>query len=141
MGVFLFLRSNSANYKINEIIETEQPVVTEALYESERGFGSDAYDIYEIQLNETDTISNAQPLDNTYLEKIKRFKDMLQVNIDNNDSVDVSREILNNLNELEINKNRQSPVYFYRENMDMMEYIMSVYNSEKNYGYVLYLKY
>lgn len=142
IGVFVFLRVNSANYKINETLETEQPVSTETIYESEKGFGSDAYDIYEIQLNETDTINHAQPLDNTYLEKIKRFKDMLQVNIDNMDSVDVSQEILNTLNNLETsNNNRQNTIYYYREDTDLMEYFMTIYNTEKNYGYVLYLKY
>jgi len=113
--LFFFWQNNSFDNQVKSDLNLEGNVSSDVLYESERGFGGDAFDIYQFRVDNWDSISNGKMLDDTYSDQKKRFKDFLELNIKRNKDAEINETVLENLSHLE---DLNATAYYYLENRE-----------------------
>lgn len=104
------------------------------IYKSQRAFGDDYFDIYEIIINDKNIIKG-KPIDNDYYKKSKGLKQIMKANKEEIDDYDV---ILNSIELLEKNPNT---IYKYQEDIDKEGHkSLFIINYDLNKGYILDLQ-
>ncbi|MDU2557663.1 MAG: hypothetical protein E7C95_01690 [Anaerococcus prevotii] len=107
---------------------------TKGIYKSQRAFGDDYFDIYEIIINDKNIIKG-KPIDNDYYKKSKGLKQIMKANKEEIDDYDV---ILNSIELLEKNPNT---IYKYQEDVDKKGHrSLFIINYDLNKGYILDLQ-
>lgn len=107
---------------------------TKGIYKSQRAFGDDYFDIYEIIINDKNIIKG-KPIDNDYYKKSKGLKQIMKANKEEIDDYDV---ILNSIELLEKNPNT---IYKYQEDIDKEGHkSLFIINYDLNKGYILDLQ-
>jgi len=122
--------------KIEQSLQLENVVVT-TLFETERGFGNDRFDIHQFKLESDQTTDALRVIDDQYWEQTNRFKSIVeegQLGIDDDESFD-GVTFLNNWRQLE---EMHETVYRYVEHEDDgQNYRIYVYNPTENIGYYI----
>lgn len=104
------------------------------IYKSQRAFGDDYFDIYEIIINDKNIIKG-KPIDNHYYKKSKGLKQIMKTSKEEIDNYDV---ILNSIELLEKNPNT---IYKYQEDIDKEGHkSLFIINYGLNKGYILDLQ-
>lgn len=107
---------------------------TKGIYKSQRAFGDDYFDIYEIIINDKNIIKG-KPIDNDYYKKSKGLKQIMKTSKEEIDNYDV---ILNSIELLEKNPNT---IYKYQEDIDKEGHkSLFIINYDLNKGYILDLQ-
>lgn len=125
VAVFSISKINSQNNKSYQ---------AKGIYKSQRAFGDDYFDIYEIIINDKNIIKG-KPIDNHYYKKSKGLKQIMKTSKEEVDNYDV---ILNSIELLEKNPNT---IYKYQEDIDKEGHkSLFIINYGLNKGYILDLQ-
>ncbi len=131
----IFLYTETDEYIIkkditNRYFSNDVGLVNEFI--SDRGFGSDRFDIYSFKLNSDLNLSNFKTIDKDYKKIIKKFINMMDIERKDPDNDEfVSDNIKKDLSEIE---NLKGSVYLYSKIEENKEYLY-VYSAQLNKGY------
>ena len=126
--LFAKLHSSLTDYYLKEISEVN--FIKTKLYISERGFGSDRFDIYSFYLLDKKEIPNFKTLDNAYFYKYKPIFFTNLISFDD-PQFEISKDIVQQLE-----KNKDTKYLFFEEENIRKLYL---YSSSSNQGYCLIL--
>lgn len=119
-------------FKINS--QRKNSYKTKGIYKSQRAFGDDYFDIYEIIINDKNIIKG-KPIDDDYYKKSKGLKQIMKASKEEIDNYDV---ILNSIEFLEKNP---ATIYKYQEDLDKKGHkSLFIINYDLNKGYILDLQ-
>ncbi|MDD6918177.1 MAG: hypothetical protein PUI80_00825 [Peptoniphilaceae bacterium] len=107
---------------------------TQRIYKSQRAFGDDYFDIYEIIIDDKNIIKG-KIIDDDYYKKSKGLKQIMKTSKEEIDNYD---DILNSIELLEKNP---ATIYKYQEDIDKKGHkSLFIINYDLNKGYVLDLQ-
>lgn len=125
VAVFSISKINSQNNKSYQ---------AKGIYKSQRAFGDDYFDLYEIIINDKNIIKG-KPIDNHYYKKSKGLKQIMKTSKEEIDNYDVI------LNSIELLEKNPSTIYKYQEDFDKKGHkSLFIINYDLNKGYVLDLQ-
>lgn len=119
-------------FKINS--QRKNSYKTKGIYKSQRAFGDDYFDIYEIIIDDKNIIKG-KSIDDDYYKKSKGLKQIMKSSEEEIDDYD---DILHSIELLEKNP---STIYKYQEDVDKKGHkSLFIINYDLNKGYVLDLQ-
>lgn len=136
VGIFLlagllysFFKQNS-----NGIAKIFGPYEMTEVYKSERAFGNDYFDIYQLKLKDTTTTLDEKSIGKDYYEKVRGFKQIMDTESSNIENYNRLLESINSVEKADGTK------YFYEQSQREDHRIIYIYNSVKDLGYLFDLQ-
>ena len=119
-------------FKINS--QKNKSYKVKGIYKSQRAFGDDYFDIYEIIIDDKNIIEG-KIIDDNYYKKSKGFKQIMK---SSKEEIDNYENILHSIDLLEKNPNT---IYVYQEDVDKEGHkSLFIINYDLNKGYILDLQ-
>ncbi|MDD7463676.1 MAG: hypothetical protein SOW41_05570 [Anaerococcus sp.] len=107
---------------------------TEKIYESERAFGDDYFDIYKLESRKVGERKEEKPLDRTYFEKIDGLSHMIKSSAKELGS---SKDFLDSLKSLE---EKNTSLYYFTEDETEGHKLIYIYNPYDELGFAFDLQ-